>query len=248
MNKYTLKDIIDSRDKRKKYIDKIDLWVFFVVRPLANLLTWPFLRFKISANSATLISTIVGFIGAGFLILGTTRNTLLVGLIVMNLWIVFDCIDGNIARTTKKSNPLGTYFDGLSGYCYVSLLYTALGVAVYKNYDLMIGNINYNWVYILIGAIASMMCILPRLFEHKALSSFKNYRSEITDKDHYSLFYIVGLNIAGMAGLSNPLMIVSFLGNILNVYLVFYFCVQTFIGLFSIRKTLKNVILSQRKD
>lgn len=247
MNRYSLTDIINSRDEHKKYIDKIDLWVFIVVRPLANLLTWFFLRFKMSANFATLLSTIIGFIGAGILVFGTTDWTLLIGLIIMNLWIVFDCIDGNIARTTKKSSPLGTYFDGLSGYSYVALLYTSLGVAVFKNYGLELNGTNYGWLYMLLGALASMMCILPRLFEHKALSSFKEYKSEITDKDNYSLFYIIGLNIGGMAGLSNPLMIVAFFMHALNVYLVLYFIIQTFIGLFSIRKTLKNVINSQKE-
>jgi phosphatidylglycerophosphate synthase len=248
VNRYSLKDIINSRDAHKKYIDKIDLWVFVVVRPLANLLTWFFLRLKMSANFATLISTIVGFIGAAVLIFGTTKWMLLLGLVIMNLWIVFDCIDGNIARTTKKSSPLGTYFDGLSGYSYVALLYTALGVAVFKHYNLEIGGVNYSWLYMLLGALTSMMCILPRLFEYKALSSFENYKSEITDKDNYSLFYIIGLNVGGMAGLSNPLMIVAFFGNVLNLYLIIYFVIQTFIGLYSIRKTLKNVINSQKES
>lgn len=248
MNKYSLKDVIDSRDAHKKYIDKIDLWVFIVVRPLANLMTWFFLRLKMSANFATLISTVVGFVGAITLIFGSTNKMLLLGIIIMNLWIVFDCIDGNIARTTKKSSPLGTYFDGLSGYCYVALLYTALGVGVFKNYSLVIDSSEYNWLYILLGALTSMMCILPRLFEHKALSSFRNYKSEITDKDNYSLFYIIGLNVGGMAGLSNPLMIVAFFCHVLNWYLIVYFVIQTFIGLYSIRKTLRNVISSQKES
>lgn len=229
---YSLRDIRNSRDTAKKYIDRIDVWVYFIVRPVANLLTWLFLKIRVSANTATFISTMIGFFGAGVLIFGTSGKFVLLGLILLNLWIVFDCIDGNIARTTKTSSLVGTYLDGISGYFYVSLLYTSLGVAVYKNYSLEINGQNYSWIYMLMGALTSMVCILPRLFEHKAQTLFSNYDSEIMDKNNYSIFYIIGLNVAGMAGLSNPLMIVAYVFNCLNYYLFFYFIVQ--LGIFAI--------------
>lgn len=238
---YSLKDIQTSRDASKRYIDKIDIWVCFVVRPIANLLTWLFLKIRLKANTATLISTVVGFLGAILLIAGSSDETLLLGLIVLNLWIVFDCIDGNIARTTRSSSLLGTYLDGISGYFYVSLLYISLGVAVFRHYNLIINGINYGWVYILIGAFTSLECILPRLFEHKAISLFEDYRSKITDKSHYSLFYILGLNLAGMAGLSNPLMIIAYYLHCLNYYLLFYFVIQAGIFLVSFYRLMKNL-------
>lgn len=243
---YSLKDIRNSRDSEKKYIDRIDIWVYFVVRPVANLLTWFFLKLGLKANGATLISTIVGFFGASLLIVGSSNKVLLFGLITLNLWIVFDCIDGNIARTTKSSSLLGTYLDGISGYFYVSLLYISLGVAVFKHYNFMINGINNNWIYILIGALTSMACILPRLFEHKAVSLFENYYSKITDKTGYSLFYIVGLNLAGMAGLSNPLMLIAYGMHCLNYYLVFYFTVQVGIFLVTFIKLMKNIFSKNR--
>ncbi|WP_436666720.1 CDP-alcohol phosphatidyltransferase family protein [Latilactobacillus sakei] len=237
---YSLQDIKNSRSAQKRYIDKIDVWVFYVVRPLANLLTWVLLKLKLTANMATLISTIIGVIGE-ILLVTTSNNQTLVGLIFINLWIVFDCIDGNIARTTKNSNKLGEYYDGLSGYTFVAFLYLALGINVYLNYDMVIAGTNYNWLFIVIGSLASMACIFPRLVEHKAGTLLEGYHSNIRDKDNYSLFYIVGLNIAGMAGLSNPLMIVAYFLNMLDKYLIFYFIVQMFIALYSIYKTLKGI-------
>ena len=218
------------------------MWVYFVIRPVANLLTWLFLRIGVSANNATLISTLVGFLGSGFLIFGSTTKMLLLGLIILNLWIVFDCIDGNIARTTKSSSLLGTYLDGVSGYVYVSLLYISLGVAVFRHYSLMLNGINYNWVYILIGALTSMACILPRLFEHKAVTLFEGYRSAVTDKTNYSLFYVMGLNLAGMAGLSNPLMLIAYSLNCLNYYLLFYFLIQTGIFVVTSYRLIRNLV------
>ncbi|MFC6169396.1 CDP-alcohol phosphatidyltransferase family protein [Loigolactobacillus jiayinensis] len=238
---YSLADIINSRSSEKKYIDKIDIWVFTVVRPLSNLLTWLFLKLRLSANQATFISTIVGFLGAIIVIFAETPMSTVIGLIILNFWIVFDCIDGNIARTTHTSSKLGMYLDGISGYCYVSLLYTALGVNVYKNYKLIIFNNNYSWLYILIGALASMACVFPRLVEHKAGTSFLNFNSGLTDKMNYNWFYILGLNLAGMAGLSNPLMIIFFMLHRLNIYLILYFIIQLAIEILSIFKTIRRV-------
>ena len=116
-NRYSLADIINSRSSKKKYIDKIDIWVFTVVRPLSNLLTWLFLKLRLSANQATFISTIVGLLGAVIVIFSESSISTIIGLIVLNFWIVFDCIDGNIARTTHTSSKLGMYLDGISGYC-----------------------------------------------------------------------------------------------------------------------------------
>lgn len=240
-NRYSLADIINSRSSKKKYIDKIDIWVFTVVRPLSNLLTWLFLKLRLSANQATFISTIVGLLGAVIVIFSESSISTIIGLIVLNFWIVFDCIDGNIARTTHTSSKLGMYLDGISGYCYVSLLYIALGVNVYKNYKLIISGEDYSWLYILIGALASMACIFPRLVEHKAATSFLKFNSSITDKTSYNWFYILGLNIAGMAGLSNPLMIIFFVIHKLNIYLVLYFVIQLAIEVLSIFKTIRRV-------
>lgn len=237
---YSLKDIQNSRSIEKRYIDKIDIWVFYIVRPLANLLTWILLKIKCTANFATFISTIVGFVGE-LLLLTTSEVQTVIGLILINLWIVFDCVDGNIARTTKKVSKLGEYFDGLSGYTFVAFLYLAIGINVSLNYSLVIGGNDYSWIYIVIGSITSMACIFPRLAEHKAGTLFKEYKSDIRNKTGYSAFYIIGLNIAGMAGLSNPLMLVANHFRVLNLYLIAYFVFQLGIAVISINGTIKSI-------
>lgn len=242
--KYTLREIINSRNDSKKYIDKIDIWVFYVVRPISNIFTFVFLKFDLTANEATLISTIMGLIGAMFLIFSKLWITTFLGLVILNLWIIFDCIDGNIARTTKTKSKLGEYFDALSGYFYVTFLYFSLGINVFNHYSLFINGNNYNWIYLCIGALTSIACIFPRLSEHKAKLLFPDFDSNITDKFSYSLIYILGLNIAGMAGVSNPIMIIFFLIGRLNLYLVFYFVVQTSIAIYTIFQTIHRLYTS----
>ena len=238
---YSLKQIVNSRTPHKKYIDKLDIWVYLVVRPVSNLLTWFFLKLKLSANIATAISTLIGFIGTFLVIIPGNKFSFL-GFILINFWIVFDCIDGNIARTTSTSSSVGEFLDGISGYTFLAFLYIGIGTNVYNNYSLQINNVDITWVYLVLGAISSMLCILPRLIDNKAKVMFKDYHSSVSNKDNYSIVYIVGLNIAGVAGLSNPLLLVSFLTGTLNIYLVFYFLIKSGIGTLSIIKTVRGVL------
>ncbi|TWW13656.1 hypothetical protein LABALGNA3A7_05790 [Dellaglioa algida] len=237
---YSLKQIINSRSEQKKNIDKLDIWVFIVVRPISNLLTWFFLKMKITANTATGLSTIIGAMGTVLLIIPNKKYTLL-GLIFINMWIFFDCVDGNIARTTKMSSKTGEFFDGISGYTFLAFLYIGIGVNVYNFYPLTFNGEDMSWMYMLIGSVASMACILPRLMDNKAKTMFVDYDSKITNKDDYSLVYKLGLNVAGVAGLSNPLMIIAFFTGTLNFYLIIYFFIQSGIGLLAIYKTIASV-------
>jgi phosphatidylglycerophosphate synthase len=231
---YSYQDIVASRSPEKRKIDMMDIWVFIVVRPLSFVLTYLLMKLKVTANQATFLSFCLSIIGS--ILLATQSHTqTLVGLIVMNLWIVFDCVDGNIARTTGKSSLYGEFLDGISGYAYTSLLYLALATNV------VIQNPINNWWVLILGAMTSIFTILPRLIEHKANNMFETYKRGITDKSTYSLFHVIGLNVAGMAGLSNPLMIVFFLLGSLKWYIVLYFFIHGGIAILSILKTIKNI-------
>lgn len=232
---YTITDIVESRNEEKKKIDKMDVWVYYFVRPLSFYVTYVLMKFKITANQATLISTLVSLLGSA-LLFTTNRLLTFIGLLILNLWIVFDCVDGNIARTTKKSSVYGEFLDGVSGYLYTILLYISLSVNVFLN-----SSGKNVWLYLVLGSFTSIATILPRLIEHKAVNMFNGYNKGVTDKNSYSLFYIVGLNIAGMAGLSNPIMIVFYLFGILNYYVIFYFIVHVSIAFLTVYKIISKI-------
>lgn len=232
---YSYKDIVNSRSEEKKKIDKQDIWVYIFVRPFSFLVTWILMRMKFSANQATFLSTVISIIGSILLVTQNKSQTML-ALIILNLWIVFDCVDGNIARTTHKSSRYGEFLDGLSGYIFTIFIYIFISINVFLNSGYI-----YSWIYIVLGAFTSMATIFPRLIEHKASNMFSGYKREATDRKNYSLFYIVGLNIAGMAGLSNPLMIIFFFFDHLNYYLIFYFLIHFGIAILSIYKTVNRI-------
>lgn len=235
LDKYSYRDIVNSRSLAKKNIDKQDLWVFLVVRPISFIVTWCLMRLNITANQATFISTVISIVG-GIMLVTKSFSQGLVALIILNFWIIFDCVDGNIARTTHKSSIFGEFLDGLSGYIFTISLYFFLSINIYLN-----STVEYRSFFLILGGVTSMATIFPRLVEHKAVNMFRGYKKDVTDRKNYSLFYIVGLNIAGMAGFSNPAMIVMYLFGRLDWYLIFYCIIHCGIAALSIIKILRKV-------
>jgi phosphatidylglycerophosphate synthase len=236
-----LSDIKNSLSPEKKKIDKMDLWVFLCIRPLSFYFTWFFLKLGFTSNMTTILSTVISIIGSVLLIVDDWTIQI-IGAVIINLWIVLDCVDGNIARYKRQSSVFGEFLDGLSGYVFTSVLYTSMGVSVFlfENHHFDLLN-DEKWLYVLIGCLTSFFTIFPRLVDHKAHTLFKDFKSENTDRKNYNKFYIIGLNVAGMAGFSNPLLLVAVLTKTLNVYLLVYFVLHTGIALYSLYKTLKSV-------
>lgn len=82
----------------------------FVVRKLSKPLTALALRLGMSPNSITLISFAVGLLAAGSFALGD-RWALVVGAILLQLSLIIDCVDGEVARATRKFSALGAWLD-----------------------------------------------------------------------------------------------------------------------------------------
>ncbi|MGY3778711.1 CDP-alcohol phosphatidyltransferase family protein [Isobaculum melis] len=239
---YSLTDIKNSIPEEKIKIDKMDIWVYYFVRPASFYITWILLKMKCTPTKATLLSIFVGFFGS-FLILFNQTSIIITGILFINLWIVLDCVDGNIARVTKKASVFGELMDAVSGYVYVSFLYLCIGTSIYLTQSVHIFA-EQKWLYIFIGALASIASILPRLIEHKAKGMFPNFKSGITSRIDYSWKYKIGLNIGGMAGLCNPLLLIFFVVGYMDMYLIFYFLFHTAVAIFSICKTLWHLNLT----
>lgn len=82
----------------------------FVVRKLSKPLTAVALKLGMSPNSITLISFAVGLLAAGSFALGD-RWALVVGAILLQLSLIIDCVDGEVARATRKFSALGAWLD-----------------------------------------------------------------------------------------------------------------------------------------
>lgn len=82
----------------------------FVVRKLSKPMTAVALKLGISPNSITLISFAVGLLAAGSFALGD-RWALVIGAILLQLSLIIDCVDGEVARATRRFSALGAWLD-----------------------------------------------------------------------------------------------------------------------------------------
>jgi hypothetical protein len=83
-----------------------------VIRPLSRLGTRLALTIDLSPNVITLISVAVG-IGAGLLILTGDPVGWIAAAVLLQLALVIDCMDGEVARFTRRFSTFGAWLDGI---------------------------------------------------------------------------------------------------------------------------------------
>lgn len=82
----------------------------FVVRRLSKPLTRLALRARMSPNAVTLISFAIG-IGAALAFANGERWALVLGAVLLQLSLIVDCVDGEVARATRRFTALGAWLD-----------------------------------------------------------------------------------------------------------------------------------------
>ena len=82
----------------------------FVVRRLSKPLTRVALRLGLSPNSITLMSFAIGIAAAAFFA-GGSPWALVVGALLLQLSLIVDCVDGEVARATRRFSALGAWLD-----------------------------------------------------------------------------------------------------------------------------------------
>jgi len=143
--KITLKEI--KRNQRQC----VDWYHRVIGMPISIYITWILLRLNFTANQATTLMIIFGFISCGFFMVGS-RWADLIGLIVLQFWGIMDVVDGEIARNRKLCSLTGMYFDKVSHYLVHPFILFSLSVGLFRRFD--------NTFYIYGGVIASYSYIL----------------------------------------------------------------------------------------
>ncbi len=127
--KVTFKEIVKGSE------DKSD-WTINIY-PLSypsHIISWFIARFFpfITPNQISFFWEFLALIGIFIMSLGNYWN-LLTGILIYQLAILFDYVDGQIARTTKKTTIGGTYLDFVFSWINRSLLMLALGIGLYRS-------------------------------------------------------------------------------------------------------------------
>ncbi|HEX8223551.1 MAG TPA: CDP-alcohol phosphatidyltransferase family protein [Allosphingosinicella sp.] len=114
-----------SRDARVE--DPTNKWVVH----LAGRMLLPLaLKARVPANAVSVAGLATGT-GAALALLGWRDPALAtLGLLLCVLWLVFDGLDGMVARATGTASALGRFLDGLCDHGVFLILYLALGASI----------------------------------------------------------------------------------------------------------------------
>ena len=162
--------------KEKRASDSASPLVVHVVRPLSYLPAFLFVKLGITPNQATMVTVCISVIGA--LLVSSGQHILVViGALVSFSWIVFDGVDGNIARYLISrggaASAEGGFIDSLSSDISYALVFSSAGIGAY---NLATGGKSVVWI--VLGFSASLCMILYRLISIKT----PLYRERFTDR------------------------------------------------------------------
>lgn len=87
---------------------------------------------RITANQTTFLFILIGIVAALLFIFGDCWHVL-GGAIVLQLWYIFDHVDGEIARYRKQTSLTGVYLDCMAHFIVHPLVFMGITLGGYKN-------------------------------------------------------------------------------------------------------------------
>jgi len=131
----TLQEIRKSHSWKRNYERYLPL-SRYIFRPIGFLVTRGAIRAGLSTEGVSWLSGIVGIAGCLFLVSGW-EQALPVGLGLLLLFNLLDCVDGTIARTTKTENPYGRFLDAVCGTVVDLAFWAVVGVMAFRHPQLL---------------------------------------------------------------------------------------------------------------
>ncbi len=242
--------MIDVDELKRRYLEskaheKGWIWTYYVRRPISFYLTIPFLYLNVSANKVTLLFMITGIVGSLLLAIGDYR-TFILGAVLIELAIILDCVDGNIARIRGKS-ILGNTLDTWAGEITLVLSMFMLGIGLSTRNDLITlsiaeqlipsiiidSGLNSN-IFIYIGSISALSTLSSWACKHswrvisKNLDDIKLIPSKniiiraIENIFHYSGAYSITLLVFALVDMLDIFLLLVLLAYGINLITTMY--------------------------
>lgn len=123
-------------------------------RKLSPYATWVFARLGWSPNAVTAAFIVCG-IAAGVVISFGGLTTAVIGAVLIQLYLIFDCSDGELARWSDRKSAAGVFLDGVGHYLGESALLVGLGLRAQ-------GHLTIAGAYVTAGVTAALLAMLVR--------------------------------------------------------------------------------------
>jgi phosphatidylserine synthase len=104
----------------------------FVLRKFSKLLTWLAVKLGATPNQVTTLSFLIGLYSAYSFSRGEYLHTL-IGAILLQLSIIVDCVDGELARYTRQFSKLGAWLDAVTDRVKEYLVFLGLAYGAAKS-------------------------------------------------------------------------------------------------------------------
>jgi len=220
------------REHLKSKQDKNELMGFHIVRPLSFYPTALSMNIGLTANQTTWISLYVLLAGCLLLAVGSYL-TAVTGAVLLNVWLILDFVDGNIARYEKSCSRYGEFIDAMGAYIAHLSFFTA-GIGFYISRDsLLLSNFTlpvdqYAVAILITGSIASITAIWIRLIYQKFKNTFddsdfeKENVLDVREKDSvFKMLLNLGHNLVNLSGLLLPVFLFAAAFRLLDAFLIF---------------------------
>ncbi|MFI8872009.1 CDP-alcohol phosphatidyltransferase family protein [Streptomyces sp. NBC_01693] len=110
---------------------------------------------KITPNQLTYVMTVAGVLAAPALLVPGIPGALL-GVLAVQLYLLFDCVDGEVARWKKQYSLAGVYLDRVAAYLCDAAVLVGFGL---RAADLW-GTGRIDWLWAFLGTLAALGAIL----------------------------------------------------------------------------------------
>lgn len=218
-----LADLRAAYSPKKRARESKFLWVS-LLRPLSFHAAWLFLKLGITANQITWLSMILGL--GGCLLVAVGHGVyLMVGVLLVNLWFFFDCVDGNVARHTRSAGEYGEFIDDLGGYLMMAGLFMSVGIGLYRHPTGIVGPELDPGVYLVAGGLGSLAAALNKQISFKFQILFGSSKPALSNEKPAGsnpLARLVWKNLIGFSGLVLPLFTIAAVLGGRDFFVLFY--------------------------
>ena len=171
----TLQKICDTHAWKRDYEKYLPI-SRFAFRPVGFLLPWIAIRIGLTSEAVSWLSGVIGLM-AYLCLISSQEYLLLVGIGLLCLFNLLDCVDGSIARTMKTENPYGRFLDSLMGWVDIGF-WALIGIVVYHHPDLLYFSYPKSYGPLFWLAIGGLTCYFSNLLGYVEMIFDQSVRGE----------------------------------------------------------------------
>lgn len=136
----------------------------YVFRPAGFLLTWLAIRIGLTSEAVSWLSGFVALLGC-LCLLCSQQQLLPIGIGLLVLFNLLDCVDGSIARTMKTANSYGRYLDSIMAWVDMGF-WALMGIMAFRHPTLLVFPVPMGYSPIFWLAVGGLACYFFNLLSY----------------------------------------------------------------------------------